>query len=330
MDYPLADFSLTDRSGKTVTKADLLGKVWIASFVLMRCPDGKCPQVTQTLERLQSELKLSSHKDLRFVTFTIDPDHDTPDELDRYAKTFHADPNHWLFLSGSEEVIDKLMRLAYLRAGEEGKKTKEHALRLIVVDRQGNMRGSYLGLKPMSSDSEADEEFYQADLRQLRKQVKTLLQPPLPAFMPADVPRFNAILNGTSGCLIVLGFIFIRKRLVRLHMICMLSALTVSAVFLASYLYYHLIIKGGQSTRFSEQAPDAPSWVGVLYYTILISHITLAVPTVGMALISAYLGLKNRIHSHMRLAKWTFPIWLYVSVTGVVVYWMLYRLYPGP
>ena len=72
-----------------------------------------------------------------------------------------------------------------------------------------------------------------------------------------------------------------------------------------------------------------PHGVGTLYYTILISHIILAIPTVPLALVSAYLGLRGRILGHVRLVKWTFPIWLYVSVTGVVVYWMLYRLYPA-
>ena len=141
-----------------------------------------------------------------------------------------------------------------------------------------------------------------------------------------DFPAFNATLNAVSGGLLVLGYLCIRRRWVRVHAAFMLSALAVSAVFLSSYLYFHLVIKRGVETRFADQAPYAPAWVGYLYYTILISHIILAIPTVPLALGSAYLGLRGRILGHIRLVKWTFPIWLYVSITGVVVYWMLYRL----
>ena len=115
-DYPVPDFSLTERSGRTVTKADLLGKVWVASFVLVRCPDGKCPQVTQAMARLQDDF--ASRKDVVLVTFTVDPDRDTPDELKRYAEAFHADPDKWLFLTGNEDTIDELMRSIYVRAGK--------------------------------------------------------------------------------------------------------------------------------------------------------------------------------------------------------------------
>lgn len=145
-----------------------------------------------------------------------------------------------------------------------------------------------------------------------------------------DLPAFNATLNAISGGLLALGYLAVRRRWVRVHAAFMLSALAVSTVFLASYLYFHLVVKRGVETRFADRAPDAPGWVGTLYYTILVSHIILAIPTVPLALVSAYLGLRGRIRSHVRLVKWTFPIWLYVSVTGVVVYWMLYRLYPEP
>jgi protein SCO1/2 len=322
--YPVADFSLTERSGRTVTKADLLGKVWIGSFVLVRCPDGKCPQVTGTMEQFQKDF--AARKDVELVTFTVDPDRDTPDELKRYAETFHADPDKWLFLTGDEDTIHGLMRSVYIRAGEGGKKTKEHALRLIVVDKQGMMRGSYLGMKPATGDAGADDEIFAAEMKRLRVQVNSLSSPELPAFMPRDVPAFNATLNAASACLIVLGYLCIRRRWVRVHATLMLSAVAVSTVFLASYLYFHLVIRQGVPTRFADRAPDAPGWVGTLYMVILISHTILAVPAAPMVLTSAYLGLRGKILSHVRLVKWTFPIWLYVSVTGVVVYYMLYRL----
>ena len=220
--------------------------------------------------------------------------------------------------------------LLTLRAGGEGaKKGKEHGLRLIVVDKHGVVRGSYLGLKPNTGDAEADAVFFENDMRHLRRQVDSLLEPERPAFLPRDVPAFNAALNGLSAALMLVGFACIRQRWVRMHAACMLTAIAVSAVFLTSYLYFHLIIKEGRPTRFADQAPDAPVWVGNLYLTVLISHTILAIPAAPLALVSAYFGLRGKILRHVRLVRFTFPIWLYVSLTGVVVYWMLYRLYPS-
>jgi len=145
-----------------------------------------------------------------------------------------------------------------------------------------------------------------------------------------DFPALNAGLNATSGLLLILGFVAVRRWWIGAHKACMLTALAVSAVFLTSYLYYHLAIRGGQPTYFRERAPEAPDWVRYLYSVLLTSHTLLAVVTAPLALSTAYLGLRNRLKSHVRLARWTLPIWLYVSVTGVLVYWMLYRLYPSP
>ena len=142
-------------------------------------------------------------------------------------------------------------------------------------------------------------------------------------------PGLNAALNATSGVLLVVGYVAIKRRLVALHKASMLSALFVSAAFLASYLYYHFVIKVG-ATRFAERNPGAPAEVAYLYYALLSSHTLLAAAVAPLALITATLGLRNRLKGHVRLARWTLPIWLYVSVTGVAVYWMLYRLYPSP
>ena len=146
---------------------------------------------------------------------------------------------------------------------------------------------------------------------------------------PGDLPAVNAALNATSAVLVVTGYAAIRCRRVRLHMTCMLSALVVSAVFLASYLYYHFVIKGAVATRFAERNPDAPAAMASLYYLLLASHTILAAAVAPLALVTAYLGLSDRLKGHVRIARWTLPIWLYVSITGVVVYWMLYQLYPG-
>ncbi len=107
----------------------------------------------------------------------------------------------------------------------------------------------------------------------------------------------------------------------------MLSALVTSSVFLVSYLYYHFVVKEAVATSFKDKWPEAADWVRYTYYAILLTHTVLAAIVPVLAVWTASLGLLGRFDKHVRLARWTFPIWLYVSVTGVIVYWMLYRLY---
>jgi putative membrane protein len=140
-----------------------------------------------------------------------------------------------------------------------------------------------------------------------------------------DLPSVNAALNGASALLLIAGYKAIRARAIMLHKACMLTALVVSMLFLASYLYYHLAVKKGEPTRFTGEGAAR-----FVYFGILLSHTFLAVAVAPMALFTAYQGLRNNLIRHIRIARWTLPIWLYVSITGVVVYFMLYHLYPGP
>lgn len=140
-------------------------------------------------------------------------------------------------------------------------------------------------------------------------------------------PAFNAALNSLAALLILLGWITIKNRQIAIHKALMLTALLVSAIFLASYLYYHIVVKQGVATSFKEKWPGAPDSIRYLYYGVLTSHTILAIVVAPMALYTAYLGLTGRLAQHRSIARWTMPIWLYVSVTGVLVYWMLYRLY---
>ena len=137
-----------------------------------------------------------------------------------------------------------------------------------------------------------------------------------------DLPSLNALLNATCAILLVGGYLAIRRDAVTLHKTLMLTALAVSVLFLTSYLYYHFAIKHGEPTRFSGEG-----WPKTVYLAILLSHTVLAAVAAPMAVTTAYLGLRGRLDRHVRLARWTLPIWLYVSVTGVIVYWMLYQLY---
>jgi putative membrane protein len=129
----------------------------------------------------------------------------------------------------------------------------------------------------------------------------------------------NAILNGTATVLLIAGYVFIKRKQVAAHRACMIAALIVSAVFLTSYLIYHYHVG---EVRFSGEG-----WVRPLYFLILIPHVTLAGLIVPLALTTAYFALKGRFPSHRRIARWTWPLWIYVSVTGVIIYFMLYQLY---
>lgn len=141
---------------------------------------------------------------------------------------------------------------------------------------------------------------------------------------PEDLPSVNASLNATSALLLALGYAAIRQRRIGLHKTCMLAALGVSTAFLASYLYYHFVVRGGQPTLFT-----GPLGIRLVYYAILGSHMLLAAVVAPLALYTAYRGLRNQLERHVRVARWTWPLWMYVSVTGVIVYWMLYHLYPA-
>ena len=133
------------------------------------------------------------------------------------------------------------------------------------------------------------------------------------------LPTLNALLNSTSAVLLVTGYFFIRRKRVAAHKACMVSAFVVSALFLASYVYYH--VHHG-STPFPGRG-----WVRGVYFAILIPHVILAASILPLALVTLYRAWKGDFERHRRLARWTLPLWLFVSVTGVVVYWMLYRLY---
>lgn len=135
----------------------------------------------------------------------------------------------------------------------------------------------------------------------------------------SSLPFCNAVLNATSGVLLVLGYSFIRRGRVAQHKACMVGAFICSAVFLSSYLYYHFHVG---VVRFSGQG-----WIRPAYFVLLTSHTVLAVAILPLAVITLRQALTNRFAQHRRIARWTLPLWLYVSVTGVVVYWLLYRAY---
>jgi len=155
--------------------------------------------------------------------------------------------------------------------------------------------------------------------------VLLLGRPPQPAAAPGVVsalPAVNAALNAASAALLLAGYGFIRQRKVTAHMICVLTAFGASSLFLVSYVIYHY--------HSGSKPFGGRGWIRLVYYPLLISHLTLAALIVPLALTTIYRAWSGQFARHRRIARWTLPLWLYVSVTGVLVYWMLYHLAPRP
>lgn len=137
------------------------------------------------------------------------------------------------------------------------------------------------------------------------------------------LPAWNSALNAACAALIVAAFAAIRARHIRLHKALMIAAFVTSAVFLASYLYYHFAVRNPELTRFT-----AEGWPRRVYFSVLISHTVLAMVVAVMVPVTLWLGFGAPGNRHKGIARFVFPLWLYVSVTGVVIYVMLYWLYP--
>lgn len=180
LDFPVGEFTLTERSNKKVTDKDLRGSVWVSSFIFTRC-NGPCPAVTQTMRRLQDDFKdeLAGGK-LKLVTFTVDPERDDLKALNEYANARQADPNNWLFLTGDKKTIHTLCREQFKQAIEHkvGPDVKEgdefgHSSRLFVVDKNGVIRAMYEGL---AGDAPDDKERFEAGLVRLKERTRELLK----------------------------------------------------------------------------------------------------------------------------------------------------------
>jgi protein SCO1/2/putative membrane protein len=324
----LGPFRLEERSGRPVTSDDLADRVAIASFIFTRCPLS-CPRISGVMQGLQGRL---ARTNVLMVSISVDPEHDTPSVLRSYAERFDASPDRWWFLTGSKPLIYGLIRdrfqLGVIEApGPSGSDTEAivHSDRLALIDR-GRIVGFF-----ESNDAEAlDALVFQARRRALPPWV-------------ARLPSVNAGLNGLSACLLLAGWLLIRRYrfrlvngpetapieaspeatvwaqpLIRGHIACMVSAVGTSALFLVCYLYYHY--------RAGSMPFGQGGWIRVAYLSILLSHTLLATASVPLILITLWRGWRGRLDRHAAVASVTLPIWLYVAVTGVVVYLMLYHL----
>ncbi|MBL9139639.1 MAG: DUF420 domain-containing protein [Verrucomicrobiales bacterium] len=139
----------------------------------------------------------------------------------------------------------------------------------------------------------------------------------------SDLPALNAALNGAATLLLTLGFVFIRRGQREAHRRCMMGALAVSCIFLVSYVTHKALVRGVHTKLGADGA------IATVYYAMLISHILLAAAIVPLALITMTRALRERFDAHRRIARWTWPLWMYVSVTGVLIYFMLYHWFPA-
>lgn len=138
-----------------------------------------------------------------------------------------------------------------------------------------------------------------------------------------EIPALNAALNATATVLMTAGFVFIRRKRIAAHRACMLSAGFVSALFLVGYVAHKILVRGVHTPFGGE------GWIRGIYFIMLMTHIVLAMAIALLVPRTFYLALTGQIDRHCRWARWTFPIWLYVSVTGVLVYFFLYHWWPA-
>lgn len=304
---PLPAFTLTERSGAAVASAQTVDRVWIAAFVFTRCPSS-CPRISAVMKGLQAKLAGTR---VQLVSISVDPERDTPEVLGAYAQGLGADPDRWWFLTGTKQAIYSLVldgfRVPVRESSEAdraaGAEDVAHSARLAVVDRGNRVVGYY--------DAESPEEV-DALIREARR---------LDNHWGHQLPHLNALLNAAAAAVLVLGWMQIRTRRVRAHVACMITALALSSIFLASYLAYHFLVVRG-SVPF--QAVGRP--VRLVYFTVLLSHTVLAAAVVPLVALTLWRATHKHFDRHARLAALTWPIWVYVSLTGVAVYWMLYRV----
>ena len=228
----VGDFSFTNQNGETITNKDLLGKEWVASFIFTKCA-GPCFGLTERVMRLQNATK---ETDVNFVSFTVDPERDTPEQLATYAEGFGAEPGRWHFLTGEQAKIYRLILDSFKVAVKEDTRDKKlagfefaHSTRLMHVNKEGIIVGTYKG--------EIDAEVSMLR-RVLLGKAETPKQNQFKIYAPTH-PAVNATLNGLATILLIVGFVLIKQQKRDAHKAVMLSAFAVSGLFLACYLTYH-------------------------------------------------------------------------------------------
>ncbi len=339
------NFQLLDQTGQEFSKQDLLGKPWIVNFIFAQCPH-QCPLTSRTMMEFD---KTVANVDMRMGTITVNPQEDTVEIMRKYADIWGADPQRWLFATGEPVEVWKLIRegfkvSAWKNVGTAVQPGMEfaHDNNIIHVDAAGKILGRYNSTDPkemsvlrrvLKGETETPEEFrpvvIEAKLAQeasVQEYMKTVKVDPLDNLpnWAKRLPATNAMLNALATLLLILGYTAIKAKYTGLHKKLMLYAFGVSCAFLISYLAYHYALHHYAGVR--GKPFEQTGTIRTVYFSILISHVILAAMVPVMALVTIVKGLRQNWESHRKWAKVTFPIWLYVSITGVIIYWMLYKL----
>lgn len=297
----LPAFTLTDQSGNPFGREDCADRWTVLYFFFSTCT-GPCPVLNQNIAGLAP--KFLEYPLIQFVGITVDPDTDTPERLAAYGEKHGAIDTQWRMLTGSIETVNAVATALRVKAADQ---PVFHSTRLILIDPDGNARdyfdgkddASVLGLESALAGIAGIED-------------ATGRRP------AATLPTINALLNAIAACFLLAGWIAIHGlHSEELHKRMMMAALVASAAFLACYLVYHA------------QAGSVPyhrtGILRILYFAILIPHIILATVMVPFILAAVYYAFRGRFDLHTRITRWVWPVWMYVSVTGVIIYFMLYH-----
>ena len=293
------DFALTSQNNSKITLKQLKGSVWVADFVFTAC-SGICPAMSTHMSKLSKSFEM--HNDVHMVSISVNPENDSPDVLNKYSKKYDAN-DHWIFLTGPRDDIQKLAVESF-KIGDM-KEIMFHSAMFVLVDRKGRIRGYY-----DSGDQNRIKDLY-TDLSRLRDELDIPL-----------MPSINASLNGLAGIFLLLGFIAIRRKDRQQHKRMMLAAIVSSGLFLSCYLYYH------STTHLLTTYQGNRIWRSI-YFFVLSTHTPLAVLILPFIFLAVKYALKGEFDKHVRITKWLYPTWMYVSVTGVLVYLMLYVFKPS-
>ena len=233
----------------------------------------------------------------------MDPEHDTPEVLAQYAARYHAQPDRWRFLTGSREDLNHLARDAFKLSNVDGSMT--HSTRLVLLDRQSRIRGYY--------GTDQDDPVQRLVLDIKRVLARNLM------ISIHDLPAVNATLNGTAAVLLSVGLYPDPPQKHR-------GASRGDDCGLRCVVRLPLLLSGLPLQRRLGSLPAKREPIRTVYLSILATHTALAAAVPPLAIITLSRGLRSRFDRHRKIARWAFPVWMYVSVTGVVVYWMLYQM----
>jgi protein SCO1/2/putative membrane protein len=342
----IEDFSFTDTSGQTLTKKDLLGKPFIVAFVFTNCR-GPCPNVTLQMRELQDRLK---DYDFNLVTLTVDPERDTIETLTTYGQVNGANFDRWKFLTGDQREIYGLIHRSFKMPVEEAKEEFRqpgfeiiHSTNIMLVDATGKVTGKYNAQKDdemsklrrdlkrisksLKGEVAAMETSEDTETNQNSKTADTQVQKRQLPEWAAVLPAVNAGLNGLAGVLLLVGYALIKQQRRSAHAYAMIASFVTSIIFLGCYLVYHYALHeytGEPGKRFGHSG----TVLGTTYLAILVTHVVLAAAVPVLASMTLYRAWRQDWVRHRRIAVITFPIWVYVSGTGVIIYVMLYH-WPG-